>query len=213
MLGHLNELTNKIDSNIESLMKIAELKPDWKLTDIDEKRKFFNICNGNWLAQIGRLGKNYLALTRKILEELYCEVDTTTNQILGSVYFNVVLVPNKTQISFSENQWFITLKNLLRRQNEWVEKSLPGLEALDKTYGGNEKKFIMLRDRSRILIAQVNESLIRLDAAYGQLENLHVLAASGGGSEEKEDRDGNNNKGQPSSSSASRLPSHGYTPI
>lgn len=157
-------------------MKLSELNEDWKLTDINDTTGSFNIAPWSLFRDLGRVGKNYGTRTRHVLERLYHDVERTTNQILHSVHINVVLLPNKNQISYSENELFLFLRHLLVQQTLWVEKSVVGLQWLDKAYGGKEKKFAMLIERSQGILTRVRDSLKILDEAHAGLDSLHVLA-------------------------------------
>lgn len=176
MISQLGDLNQSIDANVESLMKLSELNEDWKLTDINDGTGTFNIAPWSLFRDLGRLGKNYSTRTRVVLERLYHEVEKTTNQILQSVHLNVVLLPNKNQISYSENELFLFLRRLVEQQTLWVEKSMVGLQYLDKSYGGKEKKFAMLIARSNAILQRVRGTLHVLDEAHARLDSLHVLA-------------------------------------
>ena len=171
-----SDLKNGIERNIESLMKLSELQEDHKLTDIDEKKITFNIAPWTLLRDVLRIGQNYGTRTRNVLEKLYHEVESSTNQILQSVCLNVVLLPSKQQISYSENEIYQGLRDLLIQQTDWLEKSMSGLRWLDKAYEGKEKKYLMLCQNSQSIITNVRNKLLELENAHRKLAVLHVLA-------------------------------------
>lgn len=176
MIGQFSDLNERVEHNVQSLMKVAEIQEDWKLTDIDLHGNHFSLQPWTFFGQLSRLGKNYSAKTRLVLESLYHSVENTTNEIVTSVHLNVVLLPNKNQISYSEQELFSFLRHLLSVQTDWLEKSISGLMKLDKAYGSKEKKYVMLAERAQCLTSRVRNVLGLLDDAHRKLSLLHVLA-------------------------------------